>query len=125
MIIGTGLDAVSIRRFTRFLERWGERGLLRVFTDAEREYCHALADPVPSLAARFAAKEAFFKATGLGWGRGGDWRDVEVRRDTSGRPSLHLHRRAASVARSRGAGRTHLSLSHTADLALAQVLLEG
>ncbi len=125
MIIGTGVDAVSIPRFTRFLERTGDRGLRRLFTPAELGYCLGLNDHVPSLAARFAAKEAFFKAAATGWSRGGAWTDVEVTRSREGRPGLALRGRAAAVADELGARHLHVTLSHTSDLAFAQVLLEG
>lgn len=119
------MDLVAIERFRAFRERHGERGLARIFTDAEIGYCLGQADPAPSLAARFAAKEAFFKAVGLGCGPGGAWTDVEVRRDSRGAPSLELHGRARDSARDRQARRSHLSLTHTADLAGAVVVLEG
>ncbi|MGH7475459.1 MAG: holo-ACP synthase [Longimicrobiales bacterium] len=125
MIIGIGIDAVSIPRIERFRERHGEPGLRRVFTPDELEYCLGLARPAASLAARFAAKEAFFKAIGTGWGLGGTWTDVSVVRDSRGRPELRIDGRAAERARSCGARRWHVSLSHTHALALAQVMLEA
>lgn len=124
MIVGTGLDLVSIERLRRFRQRRGGRGLRRLFTEQELAYCLALVDPAPSLAARFAAKEAFFKAVGTGWGVGGQWREVEVERDPRGAPSLVLRGRAEEVARSIGADRIHLTLSHTDDVAGAFVVLE-
>ncbi|HUE77040.1 MAG TPA: holo-ACP synthase [Longimicrobiales bacterium] len=125
MIIGTGMDLISIERLRGFRHRHGERGLARLFTDGELLYCLRLADPAPSLAARFAAKEAFFKAVGLGWGTGGDWREVEVRRDSRGAPELNLYGRAAAAARARSAARFYLSLTHTAEMAGAVVVLEA
>ncbi len=125
MIVGTGIDAVSIHRFERFRARRGARGLGRLFTPGELSYCLGLADPLPSLAARFAAKEAFFKAVGTGWSRGGRWTDVEVVRDDAGRPGLRLHGRAAEIAERASASRWHVSLTHTSELAVAQVFLEG
>ena len=124
MIIGTGMDLISIDRLRRFRDRRGERGLARLFTDGELRYCLRLADPAPSLAARFAAKEAFFKAVGLGWGAGGDWREVEVRRTGRGAPELTVRGRAAAAARVRRAERFHLTLTHTAEVAGAVVVLE-
>jgi holo-[acyl-carrier protein] synthase len=124
MIISTGLDLVSVPRFERFVERHGRRGLDRLFTPEEIEYCLALAHPVRSFAARFAAKEAFYKASGTGVGPAGGWRDVEVVRLGSGRPILRLHGRAALCARQLDVQRIHLSLSHTDDLAAATVVLE-
>ncbi|MBW3552265.1 MAG: holo-ACP synthase [Gemmatimonadetes bacterium] len=125
MIVGTGMDLVAIERIRGFLERRGERGLKRLFTERELGYCLSRTDPAPSLAARFAAKEAFFKAVGLGWGRGGDWREVEVCRTERGEPSLDVRGRAAEAARTRRAKRLHLSLTHTAEVAGAFVVLEG
>lgn len=125
MVVGTGLDLVSIERIRGFRERRGERGLSRLFTDAELAYCMAQVDPAPSLAARFAAKEAFFKAVGTGFGVGGDWREVEVLRDARGAPSLRVTGRAEAGAREAGVRAMHLSLSHTGETAGAVVVLEG
>lgn len=125
MVIGTGIDLVSIDRIERFRARFGERGLRRIFTDRELEYCLGLAVPAPSLAARFAAKEAFYKALGTGVGPGGRWVDAEVVRHPSGCPELRLHGRAALLARERGIRHLHLSLSHTSEMAIASVLLEA
>ncbi len=125
MIVGTGMDLVSIDRLRRFRERHGERGLRRLFTEAELAYCLRQPDPAPFLAVRFAAREAFFKAVGTGWGRGGRWRDVEVEHDPRGAPSLALHGRAAVAARMAGAARVHVSLSHADEVAGAFVVLES
>lgn len=125
MVLGTGIDLVSIARIRRFRERRGERGLRRLFTAGELAYCLPLAVPERSLAARFAAKEAFFKAMGTGYGReSGEWTEVEVLREASGRPGLRLHGRAAQIADRRGIRRIHLSLSHTDEVATALVVLE-
>jgi holo-[acyl-carrier protein] synthase len=125
MLLGSGLDLVSISRMDRFYQRFQGRGLARLFTPREVEYCLSLVAPVPSLAARFAAKEAFYKASGTGVGRAGGWRDVEVLRLDSGRPVLCLHGRAAAYAQSLQVKRIYLSLSHTSEVAAATVLLEG
>jgi holo-[acyl-carrier protein] synthase len=124
MIMGLGMDLVEIPRIRSFHARWGERGLRRIFTAAELEYCLRQADPAPSLAARFAAKEAFFKAVGQGWGRGGDWREVEVDRTPRGVPRLRWTGRAAAAVRAVGARRGHLTLSHARSTAGAVVILE-
>jgi holo-[acyl-carrier protein] synthase len=125
MIVGTGMDLISIDRLRGFRARRGERGLARLFTEAELGYCLRLADPAPSLAARFAAKEAYFKAVGLGWPGGGDWREVEVCRTGRGAPELGVRGRAADVARERRVARFHLTLTHTAEVAGAVVVLEA
>lgn len=125
MIVGLGMDLIEIPRMRAFHERWGERGLRRLFSSAELAYCLERVDAAPSLAARFAAKEAFFKAVGTGWGRGGDWRDVEVRRGERGAPELLWTGRAEAAARARGADRAHLTLTHARGTAGAVVVLEG
>ena len=125
MIKGIGLDLVGVARMRRFYQRWGERGLERVFTAHELAYCTRHEDPAPSLAARFAAKEAFYKAVGTGWGVGGALVDVEVRRPSHGDPDLFVSGRAAETLAGVGAGHIHLTLTHTADTAAAVVILEG
>ena len=77
-IIGLGFDATDIPRVREVFERYGDRFLHRVFTDVEIAYCTRQRDPVPSLAGRFAAKEAAMKALGTGHSRGVLWKDIEV-----------------------------------------------
>jgi len=124
MIIGIGVDIVDIRRVRGILERQGERFVRRVFTDAERDYCRAHRDPSAYFAARFAAKEALFKALGTGWAQGVTWRDAEVEREESGAPRLKLNGRAQKLARELGARAVHISLSHSEEAAIAVVILE-
>lgn len=124
-IRGIGVDLVEIGRMRHFVERQGERGLRRLFTEEEIRYCKRRANPYPSLAARFAAKEAALKALGTGWTRGLGFRQVEVVRRPRSAPTLVLTGRAAERARELGVTRTHLSLSHTSQHAIAQVVLEG
>ncbi|HEU0013253.1 MAG TPA: holo-ACP synthase [Longimicrobium sp.] len=125
MIVGVGLDLVRIARVEDFVRRRGERALRRVFTAAEQARCASSRAPAESLAARFAAKEAFFKALGTGWGTGGRWTEVEVVSAPSGAPSLRLSGRAAETAAARGVARIHLSLTHSDDTAAAVVVLEA
>lgn len=121
MIVGLGTDIEEVRRLRDLLERWGDRFLVRLFRPDEIAYCQSRTDPAMHLAGRFAAKEAFAKALGTGWNEGFRWRDVEVTRDTLGKPALRLHGRAAQRCLSL---RPHLSLSHTATLVSAVVILE-
>ncbi len=125
MIVGLGMDLVEIARLRAFHDRWGEAGLRRIFTADEIAYCLRQTDPAPSLAARFAAKEAFFKAVGQGWGRGGDWREVEVRRDPGGAPELRWSGRAERAADALGGRRCHLTLTHSRSTAAAVLILEA
>lgn len=125
VILGIGIDLVSVRRLEALRERRGTRGLERLLTPRELGHCLAQAAAGPSLAARVAAKEAYYKAIGTGVGRHGGWRDVEVARRDNGRPLLILHGAAARHARERGVRRVHLAITHTGDLAAATVTLEG
>lgn len=125
MIVGVGIDMVSISRLQRLLERRGERALARLFTEGEVGRCRESRHPPESFAARFAAKEAFFKALGTGWGRGGDWTDVEVVSARSGAPSIRLAGTARELADARGVRTVHVSLTHSDDTAGAFVVLEG
>jgi holo-[acyl-carrier protein] synthase len=125
MIVGVGIDLVPVTRLAGVLERRGERALRRFFTPAEVARCGAARRPEESLAARFAAKEAFYKALGTGVGAAGGWTEVEVVSAPSGAPSVRLSGHAAASAAARGVERIHLSLTHAGDTAAAVVVLEG
>jgi len=125
MIVGTGIDIAEVPRIRAAIERHGERFLQRVFTPDEIRYCESKANRVERYAARFAAKEAGMKALGTGWNHGVRWRDLEVARQPGGRPALVLHGKAAEFAAKLGATRMALSLTHSAELAMAQVILEA
>ncbi|MGA2263680.1 MAG: holo-ACP synthase [Acidobacteriota bacterium] len=124
MIVGIGIDIVDIRRLRGALERQGDRFLKRVFTSVEQDYCRAHRDPAPSFAARFAAKEAVFKALGTGWAGGVTWLDAEVRREARGSPKLALSGKAEEISKALGVQAIHLSLSHSEETAVAMVILE-
>jgi len=126
VIVGLGTDLCRISRIAKALERWAERFERRVFTAAEREYCQARpATRAVHFAARFAAKEAAFKALGTGMAQGVRWKDAEVTRAPGEPPRLQLSGRAAEIARSQSVENVHLSLTHDGDFALAVVVLEG
>ena len=119
---GVGVDAVDIERFRVSLQRTPSMRE-RLFTEEELRYVAPKADPVPSLAARFAAREAVMKAMGLGLGAFG-FHEVWVSRAGSGAPSLRVEGRALELAVDRGITRWHLSLTHTDLVAIAQVVAE-
>jgi holo-[acyl-carrier protein] synthase len=124
VIIGSGIDLVEIVRIKESLERYGERFLDRIYTAAEQAYCMRKRNAAESLAARFAAKEAGAKALGTGISHGISWREIEVVREPGGRPNLRFHGRAAQIAAHLGVARAALSLTHTAQLAVASVVVE-
>ena len=125
MIVGTGIDIAEVPRIAQALARHGERFLHRVFTEGEIRYCDSKANRVERYAARFAAKEAAMKALGTGWNHGVRWRDIEVSRQPGGRPTITFHGKAAAFAERLGTVHIALSLSHTAEQAIAQVILES
>ncbi len=125
MIVGTGVDITEVSRIRAAVERFGERFLGRVFTPEEVRYCTSKANVAERLAARFAAKEAGMKAIGTGLRHGITWHDVEVVRRPGSRPELRYSGKAAEFAARLGCLRTHLSLTHTAEQAMAFVILEG
>ena len=114
VIVGTGIDIAEVPRVADAIKRYGQRFLNRVFTEGEMNYCESKANRTERYAARFAAKEAAMKALGTGWNHGVRWRDVEVCRAPGGRPTIVFH--GEHVA---------LSLSHTTEQAIAQVILES
>lgn len=123
MIAGLGIDLTRVERIARALERHGARFRERCFTDYERRLCQGRPNVAAAFALRFAAKEAFAKAAGLGM-RGLAWREIEVVHDARGKPELVLHGRARAWARDRGIGGMHLSLSDEGEYAAAVVVLE-
>jgi holo-[acyl-carrier protein] synthase len=120
VIRGIGIDAVDIERFRRSLERTPSMQQ-RIFTDSELAYVAPKADPVPSLAARFASREAVMKAMGLGLGAFG-FHEVWVDHRESGEPRLNVTGRAAQLADERGIESWHLSITHTDQVAIAYVV---
>ena len=123
-IIGLGLDATDIDRVADVIERHGERFLRRIFTDIEIAYCTRRRVPAIHFAGRFAAKEAAMKALGTGHTQDVLWRDVEVIRG-GGPPRLQLHGGAARRFTAIGGHSSLLTITHSDDLAMAQVLILG
>jgi len=122
MIVGVGVDIVEVERIERAVRRFGDRFLKRVFTEQEIAYSMNKVHPYQKLAARFAAKEAAFKALETGVTR---WKQAETAIEPSGKPILCLYGSAAEHARSLGAVRTFISASDTAQHAIAIVVLEA
>ena len=125
MIVGTGIDIAEVPRIRQSIERFGDRFLQRVFTDGEIRYCDSKANRFERYAARFAAKEAAMKALGTGWNHGVRWRDCEVIRMPGGRPTIAFHGKAGEFAAKLGTKNAALSITHTAEHAFAQVILEN
>ena len=124
MIAGIGVDIVDIARIQAMLDRYGERFLARVYTEAETAYAMGGANRAERLAGRFAVKEAVMKALGTGKSQGILWRDVETLRGHLGKPEVRLHGQAANWATLRGFGAAHVSITHDGGKAVAFVILE-
>jgi holo-[acyl-carrier protein] synthase len=125
MIVAIGIDLVEISRIEEKLSRHNNRFRDRVFTPAEVAYCEGRAARFASYAARFAAKEAAMKALGTGWAEGIGWQEIEVFNNPAGAPTLHLSGRALERFHELGARRAHVTLSHSRDTAIAQVLFDS
>lgn len=124
MILGIGSDLAEVPRIRASRERFGERFLTRVYTETEVRYSLSKANVDERLAGRFAAKEAGMKALGTGLSRGVTWKDFAVGREPSGKPTLVLSGKAAEIAAARGVKRVHLTITHTATMAMAVVVME-
>ena len=124
MVVGVGIDVIQNDRIRESLTRFGPRFLNRIYTETEIAYCSNCADPAIHYAARFAAKEAGFKALGTGWAAGVKWKDVEVQKLSSGKPELHLYGEALERATSMGATRFHVSLTHDQLVSCAVVMFD-
>jgi holo-[acyl-carrier protein] synthase len=125
MIVGTGVDLAEVPRIRASIERFGDRFIRRIYTAAEIAYVERKANRYERYAARFAAKEAGMKAIGTGWKRGVTWQDFEVANLPSGKPTLRFHGVAAEFASQLGVKNVSLSLTHTAELGMAHVILEN
>jgi holo-[acyl-carrier protein] synthase len=124
MIVSIGIDIVEVYRISETIQRT-PRFVERVFTVKERVYCESKgAASAQSFAARFAAKEAFLKALKTGWRGKITWHDMEILNDAQGVPTLEIKGEARSLLENLGADKIHLSISHTTDHAVAQVILE-
>lgn len=125
MIVGLGIDIAEISRMKAAIARHGRPFIQRLFTPAEIAYCEQHRDSAERFAGRFAAKEATMKALGTGWRRGVRWVDIEVARLPSGKPTVKLSGATRAIADRLGVKTIHLSITHSGDTALAEVIFES
>ena len=125
MIVGVGVDIAEIDRIEAAARRHGQAFLERVFTPAEITYCERHKKKFERYAGRFAAKEAAMKALGTGWRKGVRWRDIEVKNQPGGKPVISFAGVTGEHAARLGAKRYSVSITHSGNLAFAQVILEG
>jgi holo-[acyl-carrier protein] synthase len=124
MIVGLGLDITEIDRIAAAISRRGQAFLQRVYTANEIIYCERHRHQAERYAGRFAVKEAAMKALGTGWRRGVRWRDIEVINLPGGKPTLRLHGVTHEIAGRLGVNSISISITHSGDLAMAQVIFE-
>ncbi|MCL5020932.1 MAG: holo-ACP synthase [Bacteroidetes bacterium] len=122
MVEGVGIDIAEVTRIRKSIEEYGDLFTDKVFTQAEKAYCLEKPLPYQHFAARFAAKEAFSKATGTGWDDSFSWQEVEVVNEPSGKPVLRL---SGETLRTFGRKNVFLSLSHSGDHVAAVVVIES
>jgi holo-[acyl-carrier protein] synthase len=125
VIVGLGLDIAEVDRITRVITRYGDSVLKKLYTPREIAYCESHKNKFERYAARFAAKEAAMKALGTGWSRGVRWRDIEVVNIRGGKPTLVLEGVARQIAEGMGAKNIALSITHSENIAMAQVIFEN
>src|SRR5437879_12824409 len=125
MIVGMGVDLAEVDRIRAAIGRYGRRFIDRIYTPGEIAYVERKTNRFERYAGRFAAKEAGMKAVGTGWRRGVRWVDLEVVREKSGRPTLKLAGEAEKIAKQLGVKHIALSITHTEEQALAQVIFEA
>jgi len=121
MILGIGCDSIEIERIRSAIQRHGHAFVLRLFSKQEIEYCQRYQDPVPSIAGRFAAKEALVKALGCGFGSQISWHNIEILNNSEGKPYVIWHN---NIENRFAIQKTHLSISHSKTIAIAYALIE-
>ncbi len=121
-IVSQGIDLVECERIRDIWQRHGDRFLERLLTEAEIQHVHRYKNPVPSIAGRFAAKEAILKTIGTGWRGQIAWRDMEITNDAAGQPSVVLGGESKRVADRLGITRILVSITHTEHFAAASAL---
>ena len=124
-ILGIGTDVVEVLRIAQMIERHGELFIDRVYTAAEIEYCRSRKQATQHFAGRWAAKEAIMKAIGTGWRRGISWRDMEVRNNEGGKPTVALRGGARDVVEQLGIADVLISISHCRSHATAFAIAIG
>jgi holo-[acyl-carrier protein] synthase len=124
LIVGMGVDIAEVARIQAAIEKRGQAFLKRIYTQREIAYCEHFRNKFERYAGRFAVKEAAMKALGTGWQHGVRWVDLEVVREKSGRPTLAINGQAGKIAARLGVKHIAVSITHTADQALAQVIFE-
>ena len=125
MIVGMGVDIAEVARIQAAIEKRGAAFLKRIYTPGEIAYCERFKNKFERYAGRFAVKEAAMKALGTGWQHGVRWIDLEVVREKSGRPTLAIVGEAGKIAARLGVTNIAVSITHTAEQALAQVIFES
>jgi holo-[acyl-carrier protein] synthase len=125
MIFGVGIDIIEVERIQKELSKEGERFKARVFTKNEIEYCEPKATKAQHYAARFAAKEAFFKAMGSGWSKGFAWTEIETAKNEEGKPYLITSGKVKEFLKQNKVSNIQISLSHIKETATAIVILES
>ena len=125
MIVGLGVDLIEIERVKAAHLKHGQRFIDRLFTPAEAQYCLRKSDPYPSLAGRFAAKEAVIKAMSHGFGGRWKWPHIEVVKELSGKPTLKLHGVMEKLRVKRKINKVHLTIAHSKRDATATVIFES
>lgn len=126
MIVGIGIDIIEVARIEKQVEAESNSFIKKIFTNNEIEYCETkIKNKAQNYAARFAAKEAFFKALGTGWRDGLSWKDIEIENDELGKPAIFVNGKSKKLIEEKSISKIHVSLSHIKAIAVAVVILEN
>ena len=126
MIFGIGIDIIEVERIAKQVHDSSSTFIQKIFTEKEIAYCETkIKNKAQNYAARFAAKEAFFKAIGTGWRNGFRWQDIEVENDDLGKPMVAVSGTLKSFVEKKNILNIHVSLSHVKEMAVALVILEN
>jgi holo-[acyl-carrier protein] synthase len=124
-IISHGIDIIEINHIKQIVERSGDRFEIRCFTAGERDSLAVNSNRIQYLSGCFAAKESVLKALGKGWSQGTSFLDIEIKRLSTGQPSIELHAKCREIAGELGIAKWILSISHTSTIAMASVIAVG
>lgn len=123
MVYGIGIDIVKVDRIKRAILKSGQRFVGRIFTEKEISYCEKRKSMYQHYAARFAAKEAVFKAIGTGWRKGVSWNEIEVENDSSGKPHINIYGKTKEMAEKIGGKRFLITITHSDEYAITKVIM--
>ena len=125
MVVGLGIDIIQNNRIETIIQKWGDKFLKKIFTDNELKLINKHQEKIQRYASNFAAKEAAVKALGTGFRNGIRFRNIELKRDSFGKPFIELAGSTKTFADNRGVNKIHTTISHEKEYSVAVVIFEN